>query len=163
RDEENSKLVSFADSRQDAANAALDLEKRHHEDVRRELLVSELMQAFESRPDKSTLEEKLKELKTQAERAMASKSIEQVGRILNERADIERQLAGYDDSVPIADVIDLVVDSQDLRTRPALARMVKLGIHPTDPAGVAAISVDDPAIGKADFAWEQLFISASQG
>src|SRR5690606_22546714 len=39
------KLVSFSDSRQDAAKAALDVESRHHEDVRRDVLVNELRSA----------------------------------------------------------------------------------------------------------------------
>src|SRR5206468_11565014 len=36
------KLVAFADSRQDAAKAALDIERRHHEDLRREVVVESL-------------------------------------------------------------------------------------------------------------------------
>src|SRR5262249_36861584 len=33
------KLVSFSDSRQDAAKAALDIERRHHEDLARQILI----------------------------------------------------------------------------------------------------------------------------
>ena len=36
------KVVAFSDSRQDAARAALDIESRHHDDTRRELLIKAL-------------------------------------------------------------------------------------------------------------------------
>ena len=41
---DNPKLVSFSDSRQDAAKAALDIERRHHEDLSRQILVEAIFQ-----------------------------------------------------------------------------------------------------------------------
>ena len=103
RDDQNSKLVSFADSRQDAANAALDLEKRHHEDVRREMLVDELMRAFRGRPDTETLRATVKELTTQADRAMVKRDLAEVSRIAGEIKIAEKKIANNDDSVPVRD------------------------------------------------------------
>jgi DEAD/DEAH box helicase domain-containing protein len=163
RDDQDSKLVSFADSRQDAANAALDLEKRHHEDVRREMLVYALMETLDSRPDVPTLRQTLDELSIEADRAMDGRNLSEVARIAAEIDRIDGLIANNDDSVALADIIDLVVDNNDLNVRPALARMVQLGIHPTDPAGVEPIVVDDSTGGSAEFAWEQLFVSSPSG
>src|SRR5262249_33625434 len=119
RDEADSKLVSFADSRQDAANAALDLEKRHHEDVRRELLVDELMRIYRSRPNAETLRKTLRALREQANRAMEKRDLGEASRIANEINSVERALANNDDSVALSEIFDLVVNPQDLRVRPA--------------------------------------------
>lgn len=42
RSGDQERLVTFSDSRQDAAKAALDLESGHHDDIRREILVYSL-------------------------------------------------------------------------------------------------------------------------
>ena len=57
------KLVSFSDSRQDAAKAALDVESRHHEDVRRDVLVSELRNAQAMLPTPASADARLVELR----------------------------------------------------------------------------------------------------
>ena len=43
---QNRKLVLFSDSRQDAAKLSAGLEKRHYQDILRELIVSELSGMF---------------------------------------------------------------------------------------------------------------------
>lgn len=50
------KLVAFSDSRQDAAKAALDIERRHHEDLRREVVVESLRAVAGARPDRTALQ-----------------------------------------------------------------------------------------------------------
>ena len=55
-----SKLVSFSDSRQDAAKTSLSVETNHHQDVRRELLVSTIRQHLSIRSkNRPRLEEQL--------------------------------------------------------------------------------------------------------
>jgi DEAD/DEAH box helicase domain-containing protein len=149
----DAKLVSFADSRQDAANAALDLEKRHHEDVRRELLVSELARMAQERPSRDVLETRKAQIVAAIKKdVMLSMSLGP------ELAKIEAQLASInDDSLLIADVIDLRVSADDAIVKPALAKMVHLGIHPTDPAGVDPVVIKQDEKIVAEFAWEQLF------
>jgi hypothetical protein len=49
RSGDRERLVTFSDSRQDAANAALDLESGHHDDVRREIVVRSLKELSASR------------------------------------------------------------------------------------------------------------------
>jgi DEAD/DEAH box helicase domain-containing protein len=150
-DDAGSRLVSFADSRQDAAGAALDIERRHHEDVRREVLAKEIERIAAARPSRTALE---------AERgALARAAQDNFSRAMEDGTltrleELRRRIAeAGDDSVALADAIDLVGASDDRETKPALAQLVRLGVHPTDPAGIAPIEV----LGAA-FAWEQLFI-----
>jgi DEAD/DEAH box helicase domain-containing protein len=150
-----SRLVSFADSRQDAAGAALDIERRHHEEVRREVLVKEIERIAAARPSRASLE---------LERdVLAGAAQADFNRAMNDgtlgRLEALRRLIGEagDDSVRLADAIDLLGVSDDRHTKPALAQLVRLGVHPTDPTGVAPIE----ALG-ASFAWEQLFVVEGQ-
>src|SRR5262249_44500441 len=53
--QDEAKLVSFSDSRQDAAHTALDVERRHHEDIRREALVTALRDVRARRPSRAAL------------------------------------------------------------------------------------------------------------
>src|SRR6185436_3198152 len=47
--QDSPKLVTFSDSRQDAARAALDIERNHHQDLRREVLAQALRNALARR------------------------------------------------------------------------------------------------------------------
>lgn len=155
RDDSEAKLVSFADSRQDAATAALDLERRHHEDIRRELLVSELMKFSARRPSKESLEQKRASFEAEI-RSDPTKIASSVG---DEYRGVLEQLKNInDDSIALWNLIDLRVSANDLVVKPVLARMVTLGIHPIDPAGISPIIVWKDARPEAEFAWEQLFI-----
>jgi len=148
-DETKSRLVSFADSRQDAAGAALDIERRHHEDVRREVLVDELARVARERPSRETLAAELADIDRRIREDLDQAEADGC---LRRRPIVRAALAaGDDDSVAMVEIVDLV-ESSELVVKPALARLVTLGIHPTDPAGVAPINVAD-----ASFAWEQLF------
>lgn len=145
----DAKLVSFADSRQDAANAALDLEQRHHEDIRRELLVNGLMAAPSMRPSRQALEAKRAEL-IQALTTDPGSTFA----ISLQLTAVAKQLQALDeDSIELAEIIDVRMDVDQRTLKPVTAALVRLGIHPVDPVGIAPISVKD-----AEFAWEQLFL-----
>ena len=145
------KLVSFADSRQDAARAALDLESRHHEDLRREFLVKAIREAFESRADPARLEARLGEIERELE---GDGSFAEKAQLIDEGRDIEEQLsAAAEDSIPIKDVLDVQGGSVvGHRLKPVTERFVAAGVHPIDPAGVAPI-----VSGEQEFAWQELF------
>jgi Lhr-like helicase len=147
----DAKLVSFADSRQDAATAALDLERRHHEDMRRELLVKGLTHASLNRPNREELE---------AQRAELIKALTEdpgcAPKVAPKLSVVAKQIEALDeDSIELAEIIDLRVDFEQRTLKPVTADIVRLGIHPVDPVGIAPVSVKG-----ADFAWEQLFIVA---
>ena len=54
------KAVVFSDSRQDAANAALTIERSHYQDLRRQLII-EIAKKTSSAPDNALQKAKLKE------------------------------------------------------------------------------------------------------
>jgi Lhr-like helicase len=150
RDDRDAKLVSFADSRQDAARAAWELESRHHDDIRRELLVAALTEAIENRPSREFLLAQHKKLSSEI---IADPYNYELSQKIPEL--IKAIKAANDDSVQLDSVIDLT-EGADLHVKRVLARMIELGIHPTDPTGVSPIIVKEGDVEFA-FAWEDLF------
>lgn len=148
-----SRLVSFADSRQDAASAALDLEGRHHEDVRRDLLIDAILDHVKVRPSASDAAAVVEALTRELPELMTD-VVANINRIQEVSAEIQRlgTVNHGDDSVALHEILDLHADPADTSVRPMLERMVRLGIHPIDPAGVREIEG-----GKSRFAWQQLF------
>src|SRR5690606_36890826 len=71
------KLVSFSDSRQDAAKAALDVESGHHQDVRRDVLVNALRATQASWPSPASSNARLTELVTQVAEAASRADLDQ--------------------------------------------------------------------------------------
>lgn len=129
------KSVVFSDSRQDAARAALDIERRHHQDMRRQLLVEALRDVAKQRPGPAMVEE-LTRLFEQAREA------QQWGRMAELAAQIEAAKKNTDSSrVPLAEVIE-PVNSATRELRGLLRRHVELGVHPTDAAGVNLVGPD---------------------
>jgi len=148
------KLVSFSDSRQDAANAALDLESRHHEDARREFLVTALENSLASRPDPAAIEVKLNECQAEMSKAAERQEFDRMDALTATRKDLLAQRdASSSDYVHLADLLDVSGSvSAGAKLRPATGAMVCAGIHPTDPKGI------DPIPGGShEFAWQELF------
>ena len=135
------KLISFSDSRQEAARAALDVEAGHHADLRRDLLVAALREAARSDaaldPD---------EVEAQIQEAIGIRDFERASKL--EAALKAAQEADADDAIPL----DRVVESNDRKDfqsaaggtrrplRPFVAGFVRLGLHPADDAGVAPVT-----------------------
>lgn len=158
------KLVSFSDSRQDAAKAALDIERRHHEDIRREALVTALRTARDARLPRKEIEhrkaEALQRLMAAASEGRTSVQEAAHSEIKRLNAELAR---GDDPAVALSEVIESLTPGDfrgTLPSRPRLrrfmAKLVELGLHPTDPSGVA------PITGKVGdegyrFAWYDLF------
>src|SRR5262249_42667119 len=101
------KLVSFSDSRQDAAKAALDIESRHHEDVRREVLVRALRALRDQRPRVEELDEEIARLREERKAAFERDDNDALVRVaarMKELEAIKRQAA--DESVRLGDVLE---------------------------------------------------------
>ncbi len=139
----DAKLVSFSDSRQDAAKAALDIERRHHEDLRRQILVETIRELARHRPQLSDLQTSLQKLTQEIQAALASGD-SRVSQLFDEHKRVS-QLIGKvaDTSIPMSDIVE-TLDSpmfQGLRPtraplRPYLRHLVELGVHPVDGTGV---------------------------
>ena len=162
------KLVAFADSRQDAAKAALDIERRHHEDLRREVVVERLRGVARSRPEREVLRLEKEQLSREIQERVAAGDfsvLEKTSRLRELEAALADDSNGTD--LPVAVVLESnrenprFLGSRASREplRPLLAEFAKLGIHPTDPTGTKRIKLPDgESIG-----WESLFAIAEDG
>ncbi|MFL9869546.1 DEAD/DEAH box helicase [Paraburkholderia fungorum] len=128
----SAKSVVFSDSRQDAARAALDIERRHHQDTRRQMLIEALKSVVASRPTTEAIDD----LNRRFDEAVARREFAKLEKLSAELAKAQRST---DPSrVPLTEVIEpVLLASSELRSY--LRRHVELGIHPTDPAGIAHI------------------------
>ena len=151
------KLVSFSDSRQDAAKTSLAVEGNHHQDVRRELLVTTLRGHLRtrsiSRPDRE------KELAF-VTRMVVDAPESQRSHFEQERIRLVRALADMDDpSVCLADVMGSP-DSSDLSAGRVVPRLVeemaRRGIHPYDSTGLDRPAGQGFGERTLRFPWNQL-------
>lgn len=157
----DAKLVSFSDSRQDAARAALDVERNHHQDLRRDLLVR-CLRSF-PRPDLGELREQVESARVHLP-PPSSPFYEQNKAYLEQ---LEKQLRDASDpTIPISGLLEEAkagaVSKRDLKVKSLLSALVKLGVHPFDPAGR-----DRPA-GKVNgkdkrFIWTRLVDERREG
>ena len=162
------KLVSFSDSRQDAAHAALDIESRHHQDLWRELLVKEIRKIRSGRPKKADLDRRIEELTAESRKAFISGDIEK-GLSLNKDLEMLQKIQkkANREEIPLSEVLENTKVHKFLGTledgreplRSLLRGFVDLGIHPISPTGVGRIESDR----EKWFFWEELFTIASDG
>lgn len=157
------KLVSFSDSRQDAARAALDIEARRHQDLWRELLVRELRKVDAARLPKEDLERRIKELTAQITQAWTSGDSEEAMALTEEMKVASDALKKANrNEIPLSEVLEsnnatgeFFMRREDGRKplKPLLAGFVGIGVHPVSPTGVGRIQAE----GDKWYPWEKLF------
>lgn len=162
REQSEPKLVSFSDSRQDAAKAALDIESRHHEDLRREILVRKLREVADARPNENTLRARLAKVDEEFNQCAAAGEWDRAIELKQEKDRIKQQLesTGHDE-IPLREILETTDDAVQFLgpagrrepLKPLLAEFVRLGVHPTDPAGTALIDGGE----EYTFRWYELF------
>ncbi|CAM4180018.1 DEAD/DEAH box helicase [Roseateles saccharophilus] len=135
------KSIVFSDSRQDAARAALDIERRHHQDMRRQLLVSEIRNVSLARGEQLA---RLDEMQAEVDRLWASGKRKQA-MDLQDRVD-QLKAAGDGSRVPLSDLLE-PRSPRDTELKALMRRHVELGVHPIDPAGI------DVVCGKPWHSW----------
>lgn len=128
------KLVAFSDSREDAANLALEVEVQHQRDLRREILIAAATRiAAEHRytPDDEAEYQKLKlEI---VELTMDEKETDHLQpryRALQKR----KASAGQPPSVPLTELFEFERSKSGNFTRPILTQLMKLGSTPVEGA-----------------------------
>lgn len=144
------KAVVFSDSRQDASRAALDIERRHHQDSRRQLLIESLEAFAANAPAERAA------LETLFDEAMAKKDRGAMAALLSRLENLTD--TGDSDRIPLSAVIETAVRTGQVMTdeaSPLLARMIAIGMHPTDDVGIAKIGGGDRRDG---FDWDELFL-----
>jgi DEAD/DEAH box helicase domain-containing protein len=135
------KLVSFSDSRQDAAKAALDIERRHHEDLARQILIETIRDVAESRVGASDLRSSLQA--TKRKMITLEDDDPKVDELLVEIKRLRALVANAEDpAIPITEIVETLDDAsfQSLlpdraKLRPYLSRFARLGVHPVDGTG----------------------------
>ncbi|MHB0970848.1 MAG: DEAD/DEAH box helicase [Thermoanaerobaculia bacterium] len=155
----NAKLVSFSDSRQDAAKASLDIQRRHHEDFRRQVLVRTLREHLERRRSAANIEDDMRRTLRSVSEAASAGAVDEL-LILQRRIESLRgeQLESTASGVALGQIIESdsptfygVLPKRDT-LKPYLASFVQRGVHPADPAGVQTVR-----IGNDEVPWTDLF------
>lgn len=147
---DSAKAVVFSDSRQDASRAALDIERRHHQDGRRQILVQSVKDFAEAAP------RLIEEATALMNEAWQRNDVAAVA-TLSARVAALRQEAGEPGRVALRSIVETAVTPGQVvegRAKPLLASMVALGMHPTDDVGIARIG-DGP--GRQGLDWDRLF------
>lgn len=146
------KLVSFSDSRQDAAKAALDIEGRHHQDVRRQILVDALRAAESTRGNVAELETELKKLRALRRAASDDAEEDRLSALINSlNAQVQ---AARLPSLPIGEIAEVDANvAVGAIVKPLIRRFVELGIHPSDSSGMHRLKGSDTVY----FEWPELF------
>lgn len=165
RSNSNERLVSFSDSRQDAAKAAFDLEGGHHDEVRREAVVKSLGELSQLTSDINSiiknielLGQKIAELEgIQDERPLTTAEENLLDRYTAERAQLRKAKSrGAQDSISLSEVLEPTAPRMGSMLKPVLAKLVNEGIHPIDRTGVNTVPENPRSDGIA-FSWQQLF------
>lgn len=158
------KLVSFSDSRQDAAKAALDVESRHHEDVRRDILVKELMKARSALPSATDADARIGEMRRLRREAEDRDDGEEERRLSSAIDEVRQQKNdAREETIRIGDILE---DPRQPRylgpaenresLKPLIRAFVSLGIHPVHPAGTRKIRAEADNEARW-FEWHELF------
>ncbi|MBO9454640.1 DEAD/DEAH box helicase [Paracoccus sp. R12_1] len=141
------KAVVFSDSRQDAARAAINVERGHHDDIRRRLLVEE-MRAIANTPALDV--KSLRRLRDEAEDAGNDDLVDD----LNEQIRQARNTRDAD-RVPLSEIIE-IADSGKSSAGRLLAGMVRIGMHPTDDTGIERLKGGENG-SRRFYDWFELF------
>lgn len=159
---EAAKLVSFSDSRQEAAKAAYDIERGHYQDVLREILIGALREASGD-VDLPRIESRLEELTAEMAKAMNASEESRVQELFAERQDlVARKQQATEHSVPLASIVEVPGKPETFtgagsKLRPLIKSFVRLGIHPQDPVGAEEFGSSDGSRKTKKWKWYELF------
>ena len=134
------KLVAFSDSRQDAARGALSIERNHHQDLRREVLVTSLRGVASTRPSPDVIRSELETKRKAVDTLNAAGLGSQAKPLEAEAAELEKKLrAVADPTVALAEILEPPTAPALQGEGPAralISTLVARGIHPFDEAGL---------------------------
>lgn len=159
------KLVSFSDSRQEAAKAALDIESQNHEDLRRYLIIKSVkdyiteIDVIELKAEIQQIQQQLSELRDTGGKDDLEEELVQRRKVCNNFIKLAEKR-----EFPLAEILEdtrnasTFVDEAPSTKKPKklLSSFAILGVHPTDPAGLAHVRVEEGGIKEA-VDWVKLF------
>ena len=124
------KAVAFSDSRQDAANTALEIERAHYQDLRRLMIMeiaARVADADSNAEELARLEAEMAELQRLKQWPMVAALATRIDALSN---------ASGKERIPLSTIMEQPSAVAGKSTSPMLQDMLKLGIHPTDDTGV---------------------------
>ncbi len=128
------KLVAFSDSREDAANLALEVEVQHQRDLRREILISAATRIAVDHVFGPEEEAEYRRLKAEvAELTMDDKDTDHLMPRLK-ALQARMKSVGQAPSVPLKELFEFERDKVGHLTRPILSELMKLGSTPVEGA-----------------------------
>ena len=153
------KLVSFSDSRQDAAKGALSIERNHHQDLRREVLVLCLRRVLASRRAIAEIQVELARANARlVDAAREGKSVTEHAKAIDS---LQREIEeGREQSVALDQILEEptteALTGTDRPVGPFITEHVLKGVHPYDDAGQdRPRGIQDGNIHSRD--WTELF------
>lgn len=136
------KLVAFSDSREDAANLALEVEVQHQRDLRREILVSAATMIAKDYVYTHEHEEEYQRLKREIARLLDEEKdtveISERMKALKKR----KTASDHPPSVALKELFEFERDNVGNDARPILSELMKLGSTPVEGADTALSRVD---------------------
>jgi DEAD/DEAH box helicase domain-containing protein len=166
---EKAKLVCFSDSRQDAAGASYDIERLHHQDLRRHVFVevarrlahAALAGAANLRQETETTTKKLAEVARKLEGELDNLDLEvytatQV-KLQTRLRELSEQIAVNANDVPLTELIEFTQPAPGANVKPLIERYARLGIHPSDEAGIGRVHNGKDGKERRYFEWHELF------
>lgn len=158
------RLVSFADSRQGAARAALDVENLHHRDLLREVLIVSLMDVDARRRPAGAGEEgnhpRVVQLQGVEQMLAAGRAsgldddnpgikmlLQQKEQLL---VPLRQEQLGV---IPFTEILEIDDPKSGDPVRPLLSHLIRLGVHPFDDRGLKLVKVGR----KTWLNWWELF------
>jgi hypothetical protein len=128
------KLVAFSDSREDAANLALEVEVQHQRDLRREILISAATRIAANHVFTADDEAEYQRLKQEVSDLMRDdKDTDHLAPSLKALLK-KKAAAGQPPSVPLKELFEFERDKSGNLTRPILTELMKLGSTPVEGA-----------------------------
>ena len=156
--QETERLVSFSDSRQDAAKAAFDLESGHHDDVRREIIVRTFESLAKEIGNPEIIKIEIEQIRNKIKELFRQENPdeEEASFLLNEKQILEKKLVtAAQDCVAIREIAEPSKPQMGEALKPILSKLVETGIHPIDKSGIN--TVPEHSEEGVSFAWQQLF------
>jgi hypothetical protein len=164
-----SKLVCFSDSRQDAASASYDIERLHHQDIRRQVFVDvarsqaaeEQRQQDSARTEQAKKAGKLADVQKKLDSATDEVDKDVYGshlaKLQSEIDDIQRKLKREPREVALPSLLEFKYPEAGASVLPLIQHFVRLGIHPSDEAGVSKLHNGKEGEERRYFEWHELF------
>lgn len=162
------KLVSFSDSRQEAANAAIEIEGQNHEDLQRFVLL-EAIQEVAKRLDSSHLNSELAEVEEQLGKFSPANpdDLGSLDRLISKHAELRSALNHANSAeLPISLILedgDEISDYSGVTPKSPspksiISKFAHLGVHPYDRSGVEELQVVIAGSKKKSYAkWVEVF------